>query len=332
MDLFDGSGADMPVEGRFPPLDGATGWLNTEPLTPEALRGRVVAANVCTYTCINWIRTLPYIRGWAARYADQGFVMLGIHTPEFTVEKDVGNIRRALDQMRVEHPIAIDSDYGIWDAFANRYWPALYLIDAEGRIRHHRFGEGDYEGSERVIQRLLSEANGTPPAPDLVSVDPLPPEVEADWAELRTGETYVGHARTEGFASPGGIVPEQPHAYTLPERMGLNGWALGGAWTVQGERARADAPGGRIAFRFHSRDVHLVMGPGAGRAATPFRVTIDGRPPREAAGSDVDAEGIGSFDIPRMYQLIRQRPPIADRRFEIEFPEAGAEAFVFTFG
>jgi hypothetical protein len=332
MSWFEGSGAEMPVEGHFPALDGATGWLNSEPLTPDALRGRVVAANICTYTCINWIRTLPYIRAWAQRYADQGLVMLGIHTPEFAVEKDVGNITTALAQMKVDHPIAIDSDYAVWDAFANRYWPALYLIDAEGRIRHHRFGEGDYEGSERVIQRLLSDANGTSPALDLVKVDPLPSEVEADWSELRTGETYLGYGRAGGFASPGGMVPERSHAYALPGRMALNEWALGGAWTMRGEGAHLDEPFGRIAFRFHARDVHLVMGPSATDVAGGFRVTIDGRPPGDAAGSDVDPDGAGTFDIPRMYQLIRQPPPIADRTFEIEFPEAGADAFVFTFG
>ena len=331
MGWSDGSDVDLPVEGHLPPLDGATGWLNSEPLNPEGLHGRVVAANFCTYTCINWIRTLPYIRAWAERYADQGLVMLGVHTPEFSVEKDVGNIRRALGQMKVEHPIAIDSDYAVWEAFANRYWPALYLIDAEGRIRHHWFGEGDYERSERAIQRLLSEATGAPPAKDLVSVAPLPPEVEADWDDLRSGETYVGYGRTEHFRSPGGQAPDEPQVYAVPETLGRNEWALAGDWTVRGEGAVSNAPNGRIAFRFHARDVHLVMGPVAGRSS-PFRVSIDGQPPGDAAGSDVDADGVGTFDIPRMYQLIRQPSPTEDRRFEIEFPDAGAEAFVFTFG
>ncbi len=332
MGRFDGSSVDLPVEGRFPPLDGATGWLNSEPLTPEGLRGKVVAVNFCTYTCINWIRTLPYIRAWAQRYADQGLVMLGVHTPEFSVEKDVGNIGRALSQMKVEHPIAVDSDYAVWNAFANRYWPALYLVDAEGRIRHHWFGEGDYERSERAIQRLLSDATGSPPPNDLVSVEPLPPEVEADWDDVRSSETYVGYGRAEHFRSPGDSVPDEPHVYTLPQTLGPNEWALAGDWTVRGEGAVLNEPNGRIAFRFHARDLHLVMGPVAPGGSVPFRVSIDGRPPGDAAGGDVDADGAGTFDIPRMYQLIRQRSPIEDRRFEIEFSGAGAEAFVFTFG
>jgi hypothetical protein len=332
MRRFDATDADLPDEGNFPPLDGATGWLNSEPLKPEGLRGKVVAVNFCTYTCINWIRTLPYIRAWAHRYADRGLVMIGAHTPEFSVEKDVENIRRALSQMKVEHPIVVDSDYAVWDAFANRYWPALYLIDARGRIRHHRFGEGDYERSERVIQQLLSEATGSVPTEDLVSAEPLPPEVEADWDDLRSSETYVGYGRTEHFRSPGGQALDEAHVYTVPETLALNEWALAGDWTVRGEGAVLNAPNGRIVFRFHARDLHLVMGPVAPGASIPFRVSIDGQPPGDAAGSDVDADGAGTFDIQRMYQLIRQRPPIADRRFEIEFPDAGAEAFVFTFG
>jgi hypothetical protein len=324
--------ARFPVEGNLPSLGGATGWLNSPPLTPEGLSGKVVAVDFCTYTCINWLRSLPYVRAWSERYADDGLVVIGVHTPEFSFERNVDYIRRALSEMRVEYPIAIDSDYAVWEAFANRYWPALYLIDAEGRIRHHKFGEGEYERSERVIQRLLADAGVEGVARDIVPIDGVGAEAAADWGNLRSPETYVGYGQTESFASPGGIVPEQHHVYGVPDRLGVNEWGLSGDWTVKTEYAVSNKPNGKIAFRFDARDVHLVMGPSYETGSIPFRVFIDGEAPGEAAGTDVTADGAGKLDFPRMYQLIRQRGPIAPRLFEIEFEEPRAEGFAFTFG
>jgi hypothetical protein len=312
-------------------LDGASGWINSPPLTLPELQGKVVAVDFCTFTCINWIRTLPYVRAWASRYADDGLVMLGIHTPEFTVEQDVEHVRRALEQMRVEYPVALDADYAIWTSFANRYWPALYLLDADGQLRHQWFGEGDYERSEQTIRGLLAEA-GAQLGDDFVSVDPQGPEAEANWEELQSPETYLGSRRTERFASPGGIRPDQRQAYEMPERLGLNEWALSGTWTVRPEFAVAHEPEGTIAFGFHARDLHLVMGPVAGGAPLPFRVRLDGEPPGRAHGVDVDADGNGVAAEPRLFQLIRQPATIVDRRFEIEFLEPGVEVYVFTFG
>ena len=331
MGSLEGADAELPVEGHLPPFEGATGWLNSSPLTPAGLRGKAVAVNFCTFTCINWIRTLPYVRAWAQKYADRRLVMIGVHTPEFSVEKDVDNVRRALRRMGVEYPIALDDDYAVWEAFSNHYWPALYLVDAEGRIRHHWFGEGDYERSELVIQQLLADSGGDPPDGEFVTVDARGPEAEADWMELQSPETYLGYGRTENFRSPERMTPEERREYTAPESLGLNDWALSGDWTVRGEGAVLDGPGGRIAFKFHARDLHLVMGP-AGEAPVRFRVTIDEKPPGDAAGGDVDGDGNGLLDQPRMYQLIRQPYPITDRRFEIEFLGTGATGFVFTFG
>ena len=320
------------VEGRLPSLDGATDWLNTPPLTSEGLRGRVVVVDFLTYTCINWLRTLPYIRAWAETYADRGVVVLGVHTPEFPFERDLDNVRRALAEMHVDFPIAVDSNYGVWQAFDNRYWPALYFVDADGNIRHHRFGEGDYEHSETVIQELVAEAGVADLERDLVSVAGQGPETEADWDDLDSPETYLGYERTENLDAPAGVAPDEPHTYALSDTMGLNHWGLAGDWTLRAGSVHLNEPNGRIAFRFHARDVHLVMGPATRDAAIPFQVFIDGRPLDEANGSDVDARGSGMLDFPRMYQLIRQRGPIKDRTFEIEFSEAGAEGFCFTFG
>jgi hypothetical protein len=332
MERLFGAGTGVSVDGHVPSFEGATGWLNSPPLTPAGLRGRVVAVNFCTYTCINWIRTLPYLRGWARRYADRGLVVLGIHTPEFSVEEDVENVRLALGQMRVRHPVALDNDYAIWEAFGNQYWPALYLVDAEGRMRHHWFGEGDYERSERMIQHLLIEAgaNGVDGNPVWVGAHGV--EAEADWDELETPETYVGAGRAERFRSPGGIKPGERHVYDVPEKLRLNDWGLSGTWTVQSERAVVDEAGGRLAFQFHARDLHLVMGPVARDASIPFRVRLDGEPPGAARGEDVDEEGHGVAIRPRMYQLIRQPSPIVERRFEVDFLEPDVGAFVFTFG
>jgi len=321
----------LPVEGHFPSLDGATGWLNSSPLAPSDLRGKVVAVDFCTYTCINWLRTLPYIRGWAERYRDDGLVTIGAHTPEFSVEHDVENVRRALSEMRVEYPIALDNDYGVWDAFSNHYWPALYLIDAEGRIRYHHFGEGEYERSERVIQQLLIDAGAEGIGSDLTAVERSGPEAAADWDDLQSSETYVGYRQTERFASREGIAPDEPRTYSAPESLRINDWALAGNWTVTSESAVSNEPNARIAYRFHARDVHLVVGP-AGDAPVGFRVYLDGEPAGDAAGSDVGSDGGGKVDYPRMYQLIRQRGPVGSRLFEMEFEEPGARAFVFTFG
>ena len=318
-------------EGRFPSLDGATAWINSSPLTPAALRGRVVLVDFCTYTCINWIRTLPFVRAWAERYRDHGLIVLGVHTPEFSFEKDLENVRRALADMRVEYPVVVDSDYQIWDAFANHYWPALYFIDAEGRIRHHRFGEGDYERSAIVIQQLLAEAGFADIPIDLVPVHGEGPEADADWDDLETPETHLGYQRTANFASPGGTAPDRRRAYEGPATLRRNHWALSGDWTVT-EAAALNESSGRISLRFHARDVHLVMGPADPRSPVPFRVSIDGEPPGDHHGSDVDADGSGRLVEQRTYQLIRQRNPIDDHLFAIEFVEPGAEAFAFTFG
>src|SRR5215471_15414402 len=326
-----GAAAQLPVEGNLPSLAGATGWLNTPPLTPSGLRGHVVLVDIWTYTCINWLRTLPYVRAWAEKYKDQGLIVIGVHTPEFPFEKDVENIRRAAAAMRVTYPIAIDSDYGVWRALNNQYWPALYIVDAQGRIRHHHFGEGEYEMSERVIQRLLAEA-GAGRSQGLVSPDARGIEVAADWDNLMSPENYVGYQRTENFASPGGAAPDKPRVYAVPAALRLNHWAISGDWTIGKEALALDKPGGRIAYRFHARDVHLVMGPAARGTSVRFRVLIDGRPPGAAHGGDVDEQGNGTVSEQRTYQLIRQPKPIADRQFEIEFLDAGVEAFDFTFG
>jgi len=322
----------LPTEGRFPSLEGATEWLNSPPLDPGELRGRVVVADFCTYTCINWIRTLPYVRAWAEKYRDHGLVMIGVHTPEFSFEHGLENVRRALKEMNVEYPIAVDNELAIWDAFSNNYWPALYFIDAQGRIRHHRFGEGDYERSEGVIQNLLIEAGADPVADELVAVDPVGPEAEADWNELRSPEAYLSYQRTRNFASPGGMLPGRQNSYVAPDALRLNEWALSGDWTAETESVVLNGSEGRISFRFHARDVHLVMGPVSGATSVAFRVSIDGDQPGGASGNDMDSTGAGLLDEQRMYQLIRQQGPVVDRLFEIEFLNGGAEAFVFTFG
>jgi thiol-disulfide isomerase/thioredoxin len=326
---FGGEGGS---EGYFPSLDGATAWLNSPPLKSEELRGKVVAVDFWTYTCINWLRTLPYIRGWAERYRDHGLVVIGVHTPEFPFEHDIENVRRAVKEMRVDYPVAVDNDYAVWDAFNNHYWPALYLVDAQGRIRHHQFGEGDYEEAERFIQRLLAEAGDESARQDLATVDARGPEVAADWNDLASGENYVGYERTESFASPGGAILEERHVYTVPERLGRNQWALAGEWTVERGFAALHAANGRIAYRFHARDLHLVMGPAARGSSVRFRVSLDGQAPGDAHGSDVDERGAGVMSEQRLHQLIRQPGAIADRTFEIEFLDAGVEAYAFTFG
>jgi len=322
----------IPSEGEMPSLGGATAWLNSPPLTAAGLRGHVVLVDFWTYTCINWLRTLPYVRAWAEKYREYGVVTIGVHAPEFSFEHDLENVRRAARDMRVEYPIAIDNDFAIWHAFTNHYWPALYLVDALGHIRYHHFGEGAYELSEMILQHLLVEAGISGFDQELVSVDAQGAEAAADWDSLRSPETYVGDELTEHFASPGGTILEKRHLYATPERLRLNHWALAGEWTVGKEATALNEANGRIAYRFHARDLHLVMGPAARGTSVRFRVFLDGLPPGTAHGTDVDEQGNGTVSEQRMYQLIRQPGHIADRQFEIEFLDAGVEAFVFTFG
>jgi thiol-disulfide isomerase/thioredoxin len=317
-------------EGVLPSLGSATEWLNSQPLTASALRGRIVLIQFWTYTCINWLRTLPFVRAWHKRYTDHGLTVVGVHTPEFEFERDVDNVRRAARDLSVDYPIAIDSDYAIWTAFENHYWPALYFIGANGHLRGHHFGEGDFERSERTLQGLLTEAEGDV-GDELVSVDGVGIEAGADWESLRSPETYVGYARTSNFASPGGLVGAR-NVYTAPSRIGLNEWALSGDWTVDRYATVLNAADGRIAFRFHARDLHLVMTPAAGVASVRFRVLIDGRAAGPDHGIDVDEQGDGKVIEPRLYQLIRQRGDVTERTFEIAFIDPGAEVYAFTFG
>jgi thiol-disulfide isomerase/thioredoxin len=322
----------LPSEGTMPSLDGASGWLNSAPLTPAGLRGKVALVDFWTYTCINWRRTLPYVRAWADKYKRHGLVVIGVHTPEFGFEHDAGNVRREAREMKVTYPIAIDNDYAIWHAFKNKYWPALYFVDAQGDIRHHQFGEGEYERSESIVQQLLTEAGNADVGHTMVSVDATGAEAAADWRDLRSPENYVGYERTENFASPGRLVLDRPHTYVAPPRPVLNHWTLAGDWTSAKRSLVVTKAGGRIVYCFHARDLHLVMGPAVRRTAVRFRVLLDGQPPGAGHGVDVDAHGFGTMTEQRMYQLIRQPQPITDRVCEIEFPDAGAELFSFTFG
>jgi thiol-disulfide isomerase/thioredoxin len=309
----------------------ATEWLNSPRLTGTSLLGKVVLVDFWTYTCINWLRTLPYVRAWSQKYS-QRLVVIGVHTPEFTFERNFDNVRRAVQQMKIPYAIAIDNDYAIWRAFKNQYWPALYLLDPRGRIRHRHFGEGEYERSERAIQRALSEAGAGGVGHGIVSVEASGLEAAADWNQLRTPETYVLHGRSENFASGDTPGLDQRRAYRPPGRLSLNQWSFDGEWTMGTQATRLHKASGRIVFRFHARDVHLVMGPSRAGSTVRFRVTIDGQPPGRAHGLDVDEGGNGTAEEQRLYQLIRQPGPIVDRTFAIEFLDAGVEAFSFTFG
>jgi hypothetical protein len=322
---------EFPVEGKLPAFDGATTWLNGEPLTAEDVLGRVVLVNFGTYTCINWIRSLPYVRAWADKYASASLAVVGVQTPEFDFEGEVDNVRRALAEMDVRYRVAVDNDYAVWRAFDNHYWPALYFADAQGRIRHHHFGEGEYEESEMVLQMLLRDA-GADVAQGLVALEPAGSEAPADWATLDSPESYLGYERAVGFASPGGVVFDEPHTYSAPGAFRRNQWSLSGDWSIRIGAAHLDERGGSISYRFHARDLHLVMGPPARRSPVRFSVQLDGEPPGRAHGVDVDENGDGVADYQRMYQLIRQPGKIGDRLFEIEFLDPGVEAFVFTFG
>jgi thiol-disulfide isomerase/thioredoxin len=324
--------APLPVEGHLPGFDGATGWLNSPPLTAADLRGRVVLVQFWTYTCINWLRTLPYVRAWADKYRNHGLVVVGVHTPEFDVERGLDNVRREVKDLGVGYPVAVDSDYAIWTAFANHYWPALYVVDAQGQIRHHRFGEGDYDRSEQIIQRLLTDAGSSGVVQDLVAVEAGGVEAAADWDSLWSPENYLGYARSEHFASPDGAVLDTPQVYGVPGRLRLNQWALAGAWTVKRQAIVLNGPDGGIVYRFHARDLHLVMGPPAPGTPVRFRVLLDGQPPAAAHGTDVDGAGEGTVTHPRLYQLIRQPDPITERTFQITFLAPGVQAYAFTFG
>lgn len=326
-------GEPLPVEGTLPSLAGATGWLNSPPLDAQALRGKVVLVDFWTYSCINCLRAMPYVREWAERYRDHGLVVIGVHAPEFAFERNLANVQRAVKDLKVTYPVAIDNDFAIWRGFNNKYWPAHYFIDAQGRIRAHHFGEGNYAQSEQIIRQLLREAGNTLPgddAPVAMTLDGV--ARQADMDNLKSPETYLGHARAENFASPGGQRHDQPADYTVPTTLQHNQWALAGRWTVGNEDARLEAPGGRIAFRFHARDLHLVLAPGEDGRPVRFRVRIDGQPPGAAAGGDVSADGEGRVDENRLYQLIRQSGAVQERTFEIEFLDPGVHAYAFTFG
>ncbi|MBA4332480.1 MULTISPECIES: cytochrome c biogenesis protein DipZ [Brevundimonas] len=323
--------ANLPVEGNMPPLTGATTWINSPPLTPQQLRGKVVVVDFWTYSCINCLRALPYVRAWAEKYKDQGLVVIGVHTPEFAFEKSEANVRDAVRRLGVDYPVAMDNDFAIWRAFKNQYWPAHYFIDAQGRIRHHHFGEGDYEGSERVIQQLLKEAGAADVAADVVQVQAQGAEAAAAMDQLGSPETYVGYARAENFRSPGGLARDAVKTY-VASPLDLNDWSLVGRWRVTREHAELAAAGGRLSFRFKARDLHLVMGPGSNGALPRFRVLIDGQAPGADAGSDIDAQGVGRIDQQRLYQLIRQSGAVRERTFEIEFLDPGVQVFAFTFG
>jgi cytochrome c biogenesis protein CcdA/thiol-disulfide isomerase/thioredoxin len=324
--------SDLPVEGQAPSLAGAVEWLNSPPLTIEGLRGKVVLVDFWTYSCINCLRALPYVKAWAEKYKDQGLVVIGVHAPEFAFEKNIDNVKQAAKDLNLSYPIAIDNDYAIWRAFNNQYWPAHYFIDAQGRIRHHHFGEGEYDQSEKIIQQLLAEAGKSDVAKDIVSVNAQGAEAAPDMGDVKSPETYVGYMRAENFASPGGAVADKPQAYALAPSLQLNQWAIGGDWTIGGERAVLNQPNGRIAYRFHARDLHLVLGPAADGKPVRFRVSIDGKAPEGDHGADIDAKGDGTIAGQRLYQLVRQANPSADREFQIEFLDLGAQAFAFTFG
>lgn len=354
------------IKSELTSLEYANGWLNSPPLTSGQLAGKVVLIHFWTYTCINWLRTLPYVRAWSKKYKGQGLVVIGVHTPEFEFEKKVDNVLEAAKCLKVDYPIAIDNDFEIWHAFKNQYWPALYLVDAKGRIGHRQFGEGEDDLSERMIQKLLAKAGGTgtKQAPDsvkaqhiddaadwnnlegmieklataenndigLVSINAPGVEAAADWGSLQSPENYVGYERTELFSSPGGLRPNVRHIYAAPSRMGFNHWALFGDWTAKPQAIILNRANGSINYRFHARDLHLVMGAETAGKPVRFRVKIDDLPPGLAHGVDVNEEGNGMVTQPRLYQLIRQQNPIKDRHFEIEFLDAGVEAFAFTFG
>jgi cytochrome c biogenesis protein CcdA/thiol-disulfide isomerase/thioredoxin len=323
------AGSNLPVEGTLPPLTGAIAWLNSPPLTPQALRGKVVLVDFWTYSCINCLRSLPYVRAWAAKYKDHGLAIIGVHSPEFAFEKDVDNVRRAVKDLNVAYPVAVDSNLVIWQAFHNQYWPAHYFIDTEGRIRAHAFGEGDYAKSEHVIQQLLKEGGYTNVPGGIVNPDAGGTEAAADTSEVLSPETYVGYGRGQNFAS-NHVAEDKPSDYTTPATLTLNQWGLSGNWTIGQQMTVLNKAPGKITFRFHARDLHLVLGPG--KTPVRFRVTLDGKPLGTVHGMDTNAAGEGTVTSQRLYQLIRQSGTITDHTFAIEFLDPGVQAYSFTFG
>jgi hypothetical protein len=316
---------------KVPSLDGATTWINSRPLAAGQLRGRVVLVNFGTYTCINWLRSLPYVRAWDQRYREHGLTVIGAQTPEFPFEHNIYNVRRAVMDMRLEYPVAVDNGYAIWHEFDNHYWPATYIFDAQGRLRHYHFGEGGYEASEAVTRQLLAEAGAREVGLEPAVAEATGVELAADWDNLESTETYLGYARSEGFVS-GGLGAGGRQTYVAPEGLRLNHWALAGDWVVLEQSIVSEAAGGRMRYRFHARDVNLVMGPMALGRAVKFMVMIDGRPPGDSHGIDTDEAGWGTVSDQRLYQLVRQTGPVVDRTFEIEFLAPGVEALAFTFG
>ncbi|MBY2990350.1 cytochrome c biogenesis protein DipZ [Rhizobium leguminosarum] len=323
--------SDLPVEGHAPSLDGAVEWLNSQPLTTEQLRGKVVLVDFWTYSCINCIRTIPYVRAWAEKYADQGLVVIGVHAPEFAFEKKIDNVKKAIGGFQIGYPVAIDNDYSIWRAFENSYWPAAYLIDAKGQIRYHHFGEGNYDRTEQAIQDLLREAGSQTTASAPVAPDARGVEAGPDLGNIRSGETYLGYEQAANFASPEGLQADTAKSYSIAE-PGLNGWGLSGTWTVGRDQATLDQSGGGITYRFSARDLHLVLGPGGSGKPVRFQVKVDGKAPGLDHGSDIDADGNGTVTATRLYQLVRQSDTVAARNFEIRFLDPGVQAYAFTFG
>lgn len=316
----------------LPSLSGATGWINSKPLSARDLKGKVVLVDFWDYSCINCIRAVPYIRAWAEKYKDSGLVVIGVHTPEFDVEKQQANVQRAVQKFGITYPVALDSDYAIWNGFHNQFWPAHYFIDAKGKVRYEHFGEGEYDQSERWIQQLLQEANAKPMASSMVNVEGQGVQAAADTREVKSPETYIGYARSEHFASPGGLKRDADHVYAEPSHLQLNEWGFTGRWLDREQAAELKAAGGKILFRFHARDLHLVLGTASPGRSIHFRVTIDGQAPGANHGVDTDALGNGVVTDDRLYQLIRQSGPITDHTFTIEFLDPGVQAFSFTFG
>ncbi|UXV22421.1 cytochrome c biogenesis protein DipZ [Pseudomonas fluorescens] len=322
----------LPIEGTLPPLDGAVQWLNSPPLSAEALKGKVVLVDFWTYSCINCLRTLPYVKAWAEKYHDQGLVVIGVHAPEFAFERDVNNVTKAMKDLGITYPVAIDNNYKIWRAFNNQYWPAHYFADAKGQIRYHHFGEGDYAESERVIQQLLREAGAKDVAGGLIEADAKGVEQAPDMNEVQSPETYLGFQRAENFVTTGTQATDKVVNYLAAGTLALNNWTLEGHWNVGGQQATLDQAGGRIVYRFHARDLHLVLGPAADGKPVRFKVTIDGQAPGDAHGTDVAPDGSGTVTEQRLYQLVRQRGAVQDRTFTIDFLDPHVAAYAFTFG
>ena len=321
----------LPVEGQLPSLSGAVEWLNSPPLTAEGLRGKVVLVDFWTYSCINCLRAIPYVKAWADKYKDQGLVVIGVHAPEFAFEQNIDNVRRATRDLGVTYPVAIDNNYALWRAFNNNYWPAHYFVDAQGRIRHHHFGEGEYDRSEAVIQQLLAEAGRSGVATDIVAVKASGAETAAG-GDVKSPETYLGYGRGENFASAEEVAEDARRTYSIEQPLELNEWGLSGDWTIGKDHATVETANGRLNVRFHARDLHLVLGPADAGKPIRFRITIDGHAPDADAGMDVDPQGNGTITAQRLYQLVRQTVPVADHLFEIEFLDAGAQAYAVTFG